>query len=88
MSKYINADELLSRLPDDLPYKGSVKRVLMQAPGVDAVEVVRCNDCVYCEKIENEIIHIWSCFCTRFSVTREVDARDYCSCVERRTENG
>ena len=35
MSKYIDADELLKKLPDDLPYKGSVKRVLMQAPGVD-----------------------------------------------------
>lgn len=35
MSKYINADELLKKLPDDLPYKGSVRRVLMQAPGVD-----------------------------------------------------
>ena len=40
MSKrYIDADALLSRLPDDLPYKASVKRVLMQAPTADVVEV-------------------------------------------------
>ena len=39
MSRYIDADELLHRLPDDLPYKASVKRVLMQAPSVDVVEV-------------------------------------------------
>lgn len=32
MGRYIDADELLNRLPDDLPYKASVKRVLMQAP--------------------------------------------------------
>lgn len=30
--KLIDADELLKRLPDDLPYKASVKRVLLQAP--------------------------------------------------------
>lgn len=45
MSRYIDADELLNRLPEDLPYKASVKRVLMQAPEADVVEVVRCRDC-------------------------------------------
>jgi DNA-directed RNA polymerase subunit RPC12/RpoP len=39
MEKYINANELLHDLPDDLPYKGSVRRVLMQAPTADVVEV-------------------------------------------------
>ena len=38
MARYIDADELLNKLPDDLPYKASVKRVLMQA---EAVEVAR-----------------------------------------------
>ncbi len=35
MARYIDADALLSRLPDALPYKASVKRVLMQAPEAD-----------------------------------------------------
>ena len=35
--RYIDADELLNRLPDDLPYKASVKRVLIQAPEADVV---------------------------------------------------
>ena len=35
MSRCIDVDELLNRLPDDLPYKASVKRVLMQAPTAD-----------------------------------------------------
>ena len=39
MSRYIDADAVLGRIPDDLPYKGSVKRVLMQAPTIDVVEV-------------------------------------------------
>ena len=35
--RHIDADELLNRLPDNLPYKSSVKRVLMQAPEADVV---------------------------------------------------
>lgn len=35
MPRYIDADVLLSKLPDDLPYKASVKRVLMQAQEAD-----------------------------------------------------
>ena len=35
--RYINADVLLKKLPDDLPYKASVKRVLIQAPTADVV---------------------------------------------------
>lgn len=43
--KLIDADAALRRLPDDLPYKDSVRRVLIQAPTVDAVQVTRCMDC-------------------------------------------
>ena len=35
--RLIDADETLSSLSNDLPYKGSVRRVLMQAPTVDGV---------------------------------------------------
>ena len=35
MARYIDADELLTRLPDDLPYKASVKRVLTIATTAD-----------------------------------------------------
>lgn len=37
-----DADEI--NIPE---YKGSVKRVLMQAPTIDAVTVVRCKECKY-----------------------------------------
>ena len=54
--RVIDADELEKNLSNDLPYKGSVKRVLIQAPTVDAVEVVRCKDCKrsYIYKQKNE----------------------------------
>lgn len=45
--RLIDADAVLRSLSDDLPYKGSVRRVLIQAPTVDAVPVVRCRDCKY-----------------------------------------
>ena len=45
MTRLIDADELEKNLSNDLPYKGSVKRVLIQAPTVDAVPVVRCKHC-------------------------------------------
>ena len=39
MARYIDADKLMQCLPNDLPYKASVKRVLTQAPAEDVVEV-------------------------------------------------
>ena len=41
MPKYIDIDKTLQSLPDDLPYKASVKRALMQAPEADVAEVKR-----------------------------------------------
>ena len=43
--RLIDADALEKNLSNDLPYKGSVKRVLIQAPTVDATPVVRCKHC-------------------------------------------
>ena len=43
--RLIDADKLLQSIPNDVPYKASVKRVLMQAETVDAVPVVRTETC-------------------------------------------
>lgn len=37
MAQYKDIDAILNNLPDDLPYKASVKRVLIQAPTADVV---------------------------------------------------
>ena len=37
MARYADIDTILNELPDDLPYKASVKRVLMQAPEANVV---------------------------------------------------
>lgn len=54
MGKLIDADELLNRLPDDLPYKASVRRVLMQAPE----GVVRCKDCKHYRNHPNGLCYM------------------------------
>ena len=52
--KLISAKDLILSIRDDLDIKGrtfaSVKRHIDNAPAVDAVEVVRCKDCIYNEK--------------------------------------
>ena len=85
MSRYIDADELLNRLPDDLPYKGSVRRVLMQAPTADVVEVVRCRDCIHNRDNGGD--------CDRTIILNEYDSTEYrcagleyCSYGERRPD--
>ena len=40
MPRYVDTDKILQKLPDDLPYKASVKRVLIQAEESDVEEVV------------------------------------------------
>ena len=98
MSRYIDADALLNNLPDDLPYKASVKRVLIQAPTADVVEVVRCKDCIYAKPYEcadgkigyycqnnNSTFRYGTNWERLYQPAREAD--DYCSCGERREEN-
>ena len=58
MSRYIDVDELLTRLPDDLPYKASVKRVLMQAPTADVAPIA---DTV--RKMQDELKKTFSALC-------------------------
>lgn len=50
---------------------------ILDAPTVDAVEVVRCKDCKYRNDVAN---------CERFSGERYVQANSYCSWGERRED--
>lgn len=51
--RLIDADEVLRSLPDDLPYKDSVRRVLIQAPTVDAVRELTQHENLGEQKEEN-----------------------------------
>ena len=53
MAEYINRKAVLDKLPNDLPYKASVRRVLMQAPTADVVEVETIKAWLYEMAINN-----------------------------------
>ena len=80
MGRTIDADDLLNRLPDDLPYKASVRRVLMQAP--DAV--VYCKDCKYKDTWQEAKIRDW--FWCGVSGLQVVEDMDFCSYGERKDD--
>lgn len=44
--RLIDADALLKKLNDEfIPYRADVNECIINAPTIDAVEVVRCKDC-------------------------------------------
>lgn len=75
MTRLIDADELLK-------YKDDHERIsthlIYNAPTVDAVPVIRCRDCKYCNPMRN----IWRC--THPLVGMISEAEDYCSRAERK----
>lgn len=80
MKRYAEIYGLLNKLPDDLPYKASVKRVLIQAPAADVVEVVRCKDCKYWEKGKD-----YEPYCNHWgNMMTETKEDDFCSYGERK----
>lgn len=85
MSRYIDADALLNTLPDDLPYKASVKRVLIQAPTEDVVEVVRCKDCKHGQRNgSGQLIGHYICEYDQYGCLKH--PMHYCNHGERREE--
>ena len=58
-----------------------------KAPTVDAVEVVRCKDCIHRHYVDmgEEIGAIGGC---RLFATPMMTCNDFCSYGERRTDNG
>lgn len=52
----IDADALKKSLLEKGFYPAIVKRVIEDAPTVDAVEVVRCKDCIYTRKLYGRLV--------------------------------
>ena len=77
MAEYIDREALLKNLPDDLPYKASVKRVLIQAPTEDVVKVVRCRDCRHSEICPDALL-----WCNEHN--RIISEENFCSYGERK----
>lgn len=65
---------------------GSVKRIIRQLPAVDAVEVVRCNNCKFGiprgSRFQGE--RVATVFCTKFATPKLVNW--YCASGKRRED--
>lgn len=84
MPKYIDADRLIRRL-EKSTYRAKTKIIDMinEQVAADVVEVVRCKDCKYQDKGENDC-EAWNLcdYRPRLHVPTEDD--HYCSCGERK----
>lgn len=79
----IDRDALLAQYshPDELIYTFDVMDRIREAPAVDAVEVVRCKDCIHYSNDEIGWCDVHSTFKDDGSWF-EPDEDDYCSCAE------
>ena len=65
--RLIDADNL--KIPNDAPYKASVKRVVAQQPTVEAVPVVRCKKCEHWGTgVAGETEHVKCCEYAKYMV--------------------
>lgn len=78
---------------DALPRFGNRKGLIHSsdvdnAPTVDAVEVVRCKDCVYCKRFNDvyQLPKLDVLICRYCCDEDEVTENDYCSWGERKGE--
>ena len=82
MMKYATIDNEIGVFPIRIGFD-AIKRVIDDAPTIDAVEVVRCKDCKYWHS-NTEFCDVWSR--ANFIAQRTL-ADDYCSRGERRAES-
>lgn len=89
--KYIDRDAALFELktgffPQSMEFTEAVsiaKGIIERAPGVDAVEVVRCKDCKYCITLKDG-----GSQCERIDGLLMTKPNDYCSYGKRSEKNG
>lgn len=79
--RLIDSDELLKGKED---HQMISTHLIWNAPTIDAVPVVRCKDCIYCEYGEC-IIHQTGSR-TGLAINEETDPNGYCHRAERKKE--
>lgn len=84
--RLIDADALLKKLNDEfIPYRADVNECINNAPTIDAVEVVRCKDCIHAKKMKSRLAgKVVVFFCWRHKRERFVLSDGYCESGERR----
>ena len=64
--RYIDADKELYNLSDDLPYKASVRRVLMQAPEADVAEVRHGHNATSMHPVDEFVCSVCGFICNDY----------------------
>lgn len=84
--RLIDADALIDELgisDEDIIFEG----MLVDAPTIDAVPVVRCKDCKGSEVFQNDSSGVMARYCKAFTLNRMVADDDYCSYGERKSDD-
>lgn len=89
--RLIDADAFLERMSRTDRFFGVVYDI-NDAPTVDAVPVIRCRECKHCRNLPNGLCYLYT---EPYDNERGykgdevcVEPDDFCSCGERRTDNG
>lgn len=89
--RLIDADAFLERMSHTDRFFGVVYDI-NDAPTVDAVPVVRCRECKHCRNLPNGLCYLYTePYDNERGYKGEavcVEPDDFCSCGERRTDNG
>lgn len=89
--RLIDADAFLERMSHTDRFFGVVYDI-NDAPTVDAVPVIRCRECKHCRNLPNGLCYLYTEPCDNERGYKGeavcVEPDDFCSCGERRTDNG
>lgn len=89
--RLIDADAFLERMSRTDRFFGVVYDI-NDAHTVDAVAVVRCRECKHCRNLPNGLCYLYTEPCDNERGYKGeavcVEPDDFCSCGERRTDNG
>ena len=84
MGRLIDADVFKERLMANIGLTNCLDRSFKETPTIDAVEVVRCKDCMFSKVYQNDSSGVMGRFCEAFTQMRMVLDDDFCSYGERR----
>ncbi len=80
MPRYIDVDKLIAEYDRvHVGPPGGARKLMVEAPTADVVEVVRCKDCDYSCTLQMGLYSTVQMFCRLGSCLRPVSPTDFCS---------
>lgn len=86
MARYIDADALIAEYDRvHIGAPGGARKLMVDAPTADVVEVVRCKDCKYCNEYQKYDFRKYL-GCNQNGEIYEVEPNHFCSYGERKED--